>query len=312
MGKMNLVEVKNRSYYCDGVFAVGVYIAGSEALLVDSGISKEVAKEVDKAVRAKGASVAAIINTHCHGDHSGGNAYFQQKYPDLEIYSSEGERPFIEDPELAPLCFCGGAEPYRELKKCKPIAPQQPSRVTKVIAPYRDQTLTLFGEEFKIVTLPGHTRAMIGLITPDNVLYCGDALFGEETCKKHPILYYTFIAETLHTFEKLEALLPTLEAVVLYHGAVAVEISKLIDYHRKLILETRESIAQMIAKEPLTHEEITARVMQDNDLPDDIISYTLTKTPIQAFITNLVNEGVAAVVVKGGVKRICSVGEATV
>ncbi len=87
--------------------------------------------------------MAAIINTHCHGDHCGVNAFFQQKHPQIRIFSTETERPFIEDPLMAPICFCGGAAAFKELNKCKPITPQQPSKVTDIIAPYEDQKIVI-------------------------------------------------------------------------------------------------------------------------------------------------------------------------
>src|SRR3984957_6483958 len=187
MAKMNLIQAKDNSFYCDSIFSIGVYIKEKMAVLIDSGISRDVAKEIDKCLIQANVQVAAIINTHCHGDHCGGNAFFQQKYPQIKIFSTETERPFIEDPLMAPICFCGGAAAFEELKKCKPITPQQPSKVTNIIAPYQDQKISICGETFEIITLPGHTRGMIAVRTPDNVLYCGDAVFGGETFKKYPI-----------------------------------------------------------------------------------------------------------------------------
>src|SRR5581483_3651491 len=105
MSKLNLIHAKGSSYYTDGIFSIGVYIKNNQAVLIDSGISKDSAKELDKTLLQMGVQVAAIINTHCHGDHCGGNAYFQQKYPKIQIFSTETERAFIEDPMMAPICF---------------------------------------------------------------------------------------------------------------------------------------------------------------------------------------------------------------
>ena len=77
------------------------------AVLIDSGISRDIAKEIDKCLIQANVQVATIINTHCHGDHCGGNAFFQQKYSQIKIFSTEAERPFIEDPLMAPMCFFG-------------------------------------------------------------------------------------------------------------------------------------------------------------------------------------------------------------
>lgn len=303
MAKINLIQVKDHSFYCDGVFSIGVYIKEKMAVLIDSGISKEVAKEVNKSLQQANIQVVAIINTHCHGDHCGGNAFFQLKYPKLKVFSTETERPFIEDPLLAPICFCGGAAAFEELKKCKPIAPQQSSKVTDIITPYEDQKIVIYGETFTIFTLPGHTRGMIAVKTPDNVLYCGDAIFGKETCKKHPILYYTFIEDTLNSFKKLRSLLSSVDATVLYHGGRISHLPTVIDDHEKRILETKNTILSLLRNSPLSMEELTARIMQTHKIPDDLISYTLTKTPLQAYITALEREKLITIHVTAGISR---------
>lgn len=303
MAKINLINVKNNSFYCDSVFSIGVYIKDRMAVLIDSGISKDVAKEVDKALAQANAQVTAIINTHSHGDHSGGNAFFQQKYPQVKIFSTETERPFIEDPLMAPTCFCGGAAAFELLKKCKPIAPQQPSKVTDIISPYQDQNIRIGSEFFEVITLPGHTRGMIAIKTPDNVLYCGDAIFGEETFNKYPILYYTFIQETLDSFKKLRSLVPSVDATIIYHGGMISDLVTLIDDHEKRILETKNMIFSMLSGGALSVEEITAKIMQLKKIPDDLISYMLTKVPMQAYVTELEREGLLEVKVTEGVNR---------
>ncbi|MEI8125547.1 MAG: MBL fold metallo-hydrolase [Parachlamydiaceae bacterium] len=303
MAKINLIQVKDNSFYCDSIFSIGVYIRDKQAVLIDSGISKDVAKEIDKCLIQANVQVAAIINTHCHGDHCGGNAFFQQKYPQIKIFSTETERPFIEDPLMAPICFCGGAAAFEELKKCKPIAPQQPSKVTNIITPYQDQRIVICGETFEIITLPGHTRGMIAIKTPDNVLYCGDAVFGEDTFRKHPILYYTFIDDTLNSFKKLRSLIPSIDVSIIYHGGVITDLASLIDDHEERILETKNTILSMLSERPLSLEEITARIMQTYKIPDDLISYILTKTPMQAYVAELEREHLVKMCVTDGINR---------
>lgn len=303
MAKINLIQAKDHSFYCDSIFSIGVYIKNKIAVLIDSGISKDLAKEIDKCLIQADVQVGAIINTHCHGDHCGGNALFQLKYPQIKIFSTETERPFIEDPLMAPQCFCGGAAPFEDLKKCKPIAPQQPSKVTDIIAPYQDQKIVICGETFEVITLPGHTRGMIAVKTPDNVLYCGDAVFGKDTFRKYPILYYTFIGDTLNSFQKLRSLLPSVDVSIIYHGGMITDLTSLIDDHEKRILETKHTILSMLNACPLSLEEITAKIMQIHKIPDDLISYVLTKVPIQAYVAELERENLVEIRVTAGINR---------
>lgn len=303
MAKIQLIAVKGNSFYCDGVFSIGVYIEDHKAVLIDSGISKDVAKEIDKCLKEAHVQITAIINTHCHGDHCGGNAYFQQKYPHIHIYSTETERPFIEDPQLAPMCICGGAAAFSAIKKCKPIAPQQPSKVTNLIAPYMDQKIDIEGIIFEIITLPGHTRGMIAVKTADDVLYCGDALFGTDTFNKHPILYYTYIGDTLDSFKKLRSLISSVKASVMYHGGLVSDLAGVIADHEKRILETKSLVLSLIREEPHSLEEITAKIMQKYQIPDDLVAYALTKVPMQAYLAELERENLVEIRVTAGVTR---------
>lgn len=303
MAKINLILAKGNSFYCDSIFSIGVYIKDKKAVLIDSGISKELAKEVDKALIENQSQVAAIINTHCHGDHCGGNAFFQNKYPQIQIFSTETEKAFIEDPLMAPICFCGGAAAFEEIKKCKPIAPLATCKVTDIITPYEDQKIVICNETFEIITLPGHTRGMIAVKTPDHVLYTGDAVFGEATFNKYPILYYTFISDTLHSFKKLKSLLPSVAATILYHGGMTSNLNELIEEHEKRILETKNEIHSLLHESPLSLEEITAKIMQTHKIPDDLISYMLTKVPIQAYVAELEREKLVEIKVTHGINR---------
>ena len=102
------------------------------------------------------------------------------------------------------------------------------------------------------MTLPGHTRGMIAIKTPDNVLYCGDAVFGEDTFRKYPILYYTFINDTLTSFKKLRALVPSVDASIIYHGGRISNLITLIDDHEQRIIETKNMILSMLSESPLS------------------------------------------------------------
>ena len=58
------------------------------AILIDTGPSESFAKAIDKTILNAGYRVAAIISTHHHPDHHGGNAFFQRKYPEIKIFAT--------------------------------------------------------------------------------------------------------------------------------------------------------------------------------------------------------------------------------
>jgi glyoxylase-like metal-dependent hydrolase (beta-lactamase superfamily II) len=284
MAKISLNHIRGNSYYCNGIFSIGVYVQDKVAFLIDSGSDERSAKDAYEAIQELGYTIGAIINTHCHPDHCGGNSFFQKNVPTLKIFSAVAEKAFIEDPSVAPRCFCGGAAPFAGLKN-KHIAPQNSSIVTDTITPYQDQVIKILGTEFNIVTLQGHTPGMVGVITPDNVLYCGDALFGEETLCKHPILFYTDIEKTLETFKKLAAL--SVDTCVLYHGGVVHNLATVAKQHEEKILDTQAAIFSLLQQESLSIDILTQKIMQAYNIADNMVSFILTQTTIRAYLTHL-------------------------
>jgi len=284
MPKLFLQRIKGNSYFCTGVLSIGVYIHNNIAIIIDSGGDENCAKDISKAIQEAGYSIGAIINTHCHPDHCGGNAYFQKNISNLSIYATHDEQLFIENTTLAPRCFCGLATPFEGLQN-KYIAPQKTSKITHPIVPYEDQTIVINGVSFKIVTLPGHTPGMIGIITPDNILYSGDALFGESTIEKHPILFYTDIQKTLDSFEKINNL--NIDGCLLVHGGPVYDIAAITKRHISKIIETKESILCHLENQSLSIDELTQRVMLQHSIGNNIVAFTLTQTTVRAYLSYL-------------------------
>jgi glyoxylase-like metal-dependent hydrolase (beta-lactamase superfamily II) len=297
MSNVTLINIKGKSHFCSGIFSIGAYIHNQAALLIDSGSDEKSAKDALDALERENYSVKAIINTHCHPDHCGGNHFFQKKFPELRIYAAHDEKEFIENPKLAPRCFCGLAAPFAGLQN-KHIGPQKPSLVTDVIAPYHDQTIRIDDNEFQIITLAGHTPGSIGIITEDNILYSGDALFGQATFSKHPLLFYTDIDATLESFSKLASL--QVNACVLYHGGVINNLPEVAAVHKTRILEIKQTIFNFIRKEPLSVDSLTQKMMQLYQIPNSMVAYVLSQTTLRAYLTHLEKEKSIQLIVQDG------------
>jgi len=303
MAKVTLQKVKGQNYFCSGRLSIGVYVHDNSVTLIDSGIDKDTAKYVHQALQESGYTVSAIINTHHHPDHCGGNSYFQKLYPALKIYASVFEKAFIEDERLGTICFCSGARPFHDLQN--KYLQQEPSVVTHLITPYQDQVITIEGSDFRVVTLPGHTFGHIGVITPDNVLYCGDAIFGHETFEKHGMLLYADVAATYATFAKLRTL--TLDACVFYHGGMIENIHATVDKHEARIRATQGIIYAMIQQERCSLDTLTQKVMQRYAIPETVPQFTLTKTSVYAFVSQLQLEKKVTLAVEQGMLWVVAI-----
>lgn len=77
----------------------------------------------------------AIVNTHSHADHCGGNRYIKER-TGATIYASEIESAIIQYPLLEPLYLFSGASPLRDLRNKFLMA--QSSSVDHVIKKMRE------------------------------------------------------------------------------------------------------------------------------------------------------------------------------
>lgn len=75
-----------------------VFIDAPEGLiLVDTGRHRAHQEKLIAFARAKGKPIAAIVNTHWHIDHSGGNAEIKAAYPDARLYTSTAVEGALKD-----------------------------------------------------------------------------------------------------------------------------------------------------------------------------------------------------------------------
>ena len=75
-----LIEAGARTFYFDAPAKVGAYLLPDNGvLLIDSGSDKDAAKKILRICAEKGWTVSAILATHSHADHIGGNQVIQNK-----------------------------------------------------------------------------------------------------------------------------------------------------------------------------------------------------------------------------------------
>jgi len=89
-----LIEAGARTFYFDAPAKVGAYLLPDNGvLLIDSGSDKDAAKKILRICAEKGWTVSAILATHSHADHIGGNQVIQNKTGICQRIRGRG-RPF--------------------------------------------------------------------------------------------------------------------------------------------------------------------------------------------------------------------------
>lgn len=121
-----------------------VWLVVDEAAGLAAVVDPSEAAPVVEAVTALGVRLAAIWNTHHHGDHVGGNEELLRRFGPLEVHAGEVDRGRI------PGLTHGHVE---------------------------GDSVRLGAIEARVMFVPGHTRGHVAYLAGD-ALFCGDTLFG--------------------------------------------------------------------------------------------------------------------------------------
>ncbi len=268
---------------------VGLWAGPDGAVLVDSGNDKEAGRQIRKVLDERGLALRLIVNTHSNADHIGGNA-FLQKQTGCTIAATRLEAAFISDPLLEPS-FLWGSFPFQALRG--KFFEARPSAVGVLIpAPAEgDASAPIPGTLLRAVPLPGHFLQMVGVLTPDRVLFAGDGLFGEEVLAKHPVFFLYDVAGHLATLERLERL--EAEWVVPAHGRPvqgAGARTALVAANRAALQRTAAAVEAACAR-PRGFEEILAEVCAALSIELDAGQYVLVGGTLRAYLAWLADRG---------------------
>ncbi len=139
------MQIVMRTAFADNYIFLLPEDEGSGVAVVDPGL----AEPVEAYLQSTGRCLTAILNTHHHHDHTGGNRKLLEAYPDIAVYGGAGDRGRIP----------GQTHFVRE-----------------------GDRISLSGMEAMVLDVPGHTRAHIAYyvagIDGEGDLFSGDTVFG--------------------------------------------------------------------------------------------------------------------------------------
>jgi len=287
---MQWYEFGNDTYALIGGSNIGFIVQGGRSVIIDTGLDRDAAKKALRAVDDLGARPAAILITHGHTDHFGGAAWLAKR-AGIPIYAPPLEAVFVAHPILEPLFLYGGAAPIKELQGKFTLA-KQSAPVSGTLAPGAQE---IAGFSLNIIALPGHALEQIGVVA-DSTVYCGDAIFPEDTLARHPILFCADIDLWLETLETL----PTLgyNWVVPGHGEPAQDIVPLVEANAARLFEIRTLVWEALA-EPKEPQAVLRAVADHYGVVFTVPPFfLLALTTIQSALTSLQRAGEAEIVMQ--------------
>jgi glyoxylase-like metal-dependent hydrolase (beta-lactamase superfamily II) len=277
---MELKNLQGNTWIIRDTTNTGVYVRDNDAVLIDTGKGNETAREILELVNAKGWHVKWIINTHFHGDHTGGNAYMQ-KETGCGIAASYIDSPFIVQPWLEPRRVWSAAAPKRLRTWFFEAAP---SKVTKILND--GDTLEDFGLE--AVDLSGHSHGQIGIRTPDSVFFIADALTARSVIDKYKILFLADFTAAMKTLKRLEKAQE--QIFVPSHGTPCGNIQETVRANIECLEQLRTDVSAA-CKEPKSRDELVGALVKKYSRSLNMQQYVLIHCAISSVLTPLIDDG---------------------
>jgi len=280
---MELIKIKEGIYYIPNNTNIGVIADGDKAILIDTGIDNDTIKKAVKVIQENGLTPFAIINTHSHADHCGGNRWLQENHK-VKIYASEFEADIICTPELEPFYLFSGAKPISELEN-KFLKAEPTDDINLII----EGKQAIARKEIEIIPLYGHSPKQIGVLV-DNVLFCADSYFPKETIEKHKIIYFTDIEQSKKTLEWLSN--SNFDFYLPSHGKLDTDIKELVELNLNHIQNISVLIENIVNDDISTTEEILGKVCDLSSLEiKNVQQYYLMNTVVMSYLSYLKGKG---------------------
>lgn len=298
---MTAKKITENVFYIPGATNVGVIAVngkrGSKAkdlYLVDSGGDSEDAARIFSSLvelfpeEKGGFNLVAVINTHSHADHCGGNAFFVQK-TGCQIWCDRIESAGLECSLLQSIITCGSM-PLPHLQSSYYVA--KPSKADRFIDENSEIRLR-GGGKINFISLPGHYLNMLGVLFTskkgETVFFPGDAVFGRMHVLKYWISYLVDLGAFKQTLSKLNE--TDFDWYIPCHGEPCQRIQETVEMNKIAILSTEYCILRALRDgRRLTFSELMKAIADMNDIKLRTPQYLLIGSTIRAYLYYLYQE----------------------
>ncbi|MCR5218825.1 MBL fold metallo-hydrolase [Treponema sp.] len=284
------VKLSQNCGYFNTSDACGIVTTASSVYIIDTGVSSQDGEDLVKAIGEifPQKKIAAIINTHSHSDHSGGNAAIV-RLTGAQVWCSEKADCILRMPEITGYLYSGGT-PVNEIAGHNRVKSEY-SRADRFI---KEETIEIEGVKLSFIPSEGHFFGHYGILADDGdkkVYFLGDGFFGKDMLKKAwlPFIYDgDAFRKSIEKIEKTEC-----DYYVAAHGGVYTKdtVHAAAELNIMVTLEAELKILKLLKKKAMSHEEILKEILDFAGIKPKLIQYLLIGTTIQSYLSCLCNRG---------------------
>lgn len=273
-----LEKITENNWYINSPTKVGIWqCAPGEVWLIDSGSDKDAARKVWKHISEQGWTVQGILATHSNADHVGGCKLITQR-SGCKVYSAPIERAVIENSVLEPSMLYGGYPPKALRNKF----------LMAESVPCEDIAAAPLPDGLKIIPLGGHFLDMFGVLTPQGVFFCADAVFSRTVVEKYHINFVYDVAAALDCLEHLSEI--ECKWVLPAHAELTDCIAELAKLNRDKMLEICSLLKSICAREKC-FDDIIKEVFDLYGLELSFAQYVLVGSSLRSYLAFLLDRG---------------------